>query len=92
MPVCARPECQRNERRRPSAYPPCHGSKSGTLVMATSRVLRVTNVRPRVIAVAAISVSITGRLRRAESSPQSRAAAASTGNTRSAKVVSMSSA
>ena len=70
------------------SHPPCHGSKSGTPVAAMSRVLRVTKVRPRVIAVAAISVSITGRLRRAVTSHQSRAAATSTGNTRSAKIVS----
>jgi hypothetical protein len=52
--------------------------------------LRVTNVRPRAIAVAAINVSITGRLRRADSSPQVRAAAAFTGRTRSARAIAES--
>jgi hypothetical protein len=90
-PVCARSGCQRNDRRPLRGHPSCHGSTSGTPVDATSRVLRVTNVRPRVIAIAAINVSITGRLRPADSSPRSRAAAASTGRTRSAKVDSMPS-
>jgi hypothetical protein len=67
----------------------CQGSRSAAPVCVTSRVLRVTNVRPWLIAVAAINMSITGRLRPAESSPQRLAIAASTGSTRSAKVVSM---
>lgn len=55
------------------------------------RDFRMTKVRPWLIAVAATNISITGRLRLADNSPQRRAVAASIGSTRSAKVVSMPS-
>jgi len=104
MPAYARPGCRRSKSRLAPDVPVkrnrhrpkssfhevlCQGLTTRTSVAATSRVLRVIKVSPRVIAVAAINVSITDRLRPADSSPQSQAAAASTGRSRSAKVASM---
>lgn len=65
-----------------------HGFSSFTLMPCKSRVFRVTNVMPRKLAVAASKVSITGRGRSADHSPQTRAAAASMPSRWSAKLYS----
>jgi toxin ParE1/3/4 len=72
-----------------SAYRASHGLITTTPVVTPSRPFRVTRVRSCARALAAMSVSTTGRLRSAVSSPHLRAAAVSTDTMRSAKSLSI---